>query len=79
MVRLSQICITILATYQDTHFCLSVYGYEIDLIVIGVSATFNVWTKICNGEEEIDIARYAKLILDLVEGIEIYNFYIEYD
>ena len=70
---------SILAIYQDTHFCFTVYGYDKEFISIQLCAIFDSWNKSFNGKEEVDIARYAKLILDLVEGMELYDFYIEDD
>lgn len=59
-------------TYATLHFL-----DECNLSVM-LSGLSQLWSqKFLDGEEDIDIARYAKTLLDLVEGFKILKFEVE--
>lgn len=69
-------CLTI--QIQDTYATLHFLNNEI--LSVMLSGLSHLWSKtFVDGSEDIDVARYAKMLLDLVSDFKILEMHIEKD
>lgn len=69
----------IVVQYNDTYFTMDFISQNGNILLMFSDFTYPWLKKFDDGEDDIDIGRYAKILLDLVQDFKILEMKIEKD